>query len=197
VSRVTVDLLRHGEVNGGLCLGRYCDVPLNARGWSQMRAVLPELPPWTGVVSSPLSRCAEFAEALAATHRLEFRLDDRLSELGFGDWEGRGWSELYEIEGERLLDFQRCPEGSPAPGGELYADFERRVGTAWEELLATPGEAHWLVVTHAGTLRVILRRVLEFPLTRLFSLEVPHACLSRIVSEGSDPPRLVFHGGRS
>ncbi|MDD2769045.1 MAG: alpha-ribazole phosphatase family protein [Methylococcus sp.] len=196
MNRVTVDLLRHGEVDGSLCLGRRWDVPLNERGWSHMRAMLPESPPWTGVISSPLLRCAAFAEELAELHGLEFRLDERLSELGFGAWEGRSWSDLYATDGGRLLAFQRCPEESPAPGGEAYADFERRVGAAWDELLAAPGGGHWLVVTHAGTLRAILRRVLELPLSRLFSLEVPHACLSRIVCDGDDAPRLAFHGGR-
>jgi alpha-ribazole phosphatase/probable phosphoglycerate mutase len=196
MSRVTVDLLRHGEVDGGLCLGRGGDVPLNARGWSQLRAMLPERPPWTGIATSPLLRCAEFAGELAGRLGLELRVDGRFSELGFGAWEGRPWSELYERHGGQLLDFQRRPDRNPAPGGEHYTDFERRVAAAWADLLGLPGKRHWLVVTHAGPIRAILRRVLEFPASRLFGIEVPHACLSRIVQDGEDAPRLVFHGGR-
>ncbi|QXP82676.1 alpha-ribazole phosphatase family protein [Methylococcus sp. Mc7] len=196
MSRVTIDLLRHGEVDGGLCLGRGCDVPLNARGWLQLRAMLPERPPWTGIATSPLRRCAEFAGELAGRLGLELRVDERFSELGFGEWEGRPWSELYDRHGEQLLDFQRRPDWNPALDGEHYPDFERRVAAAWEDLLGLPGERHWLVVTHAGTIRAILRRVLEFPTTRLFGIDVPPACLSRIVRDGEDAPRLVFHGGR-
>ncbi|MEW6036640.1 MAG: alpha-ribazole phosphatase family protein [Pseudomonadota bacterium] len=196
MSRLTVDLLRHGEVDGGLCLGRGWDVPLNGRGWSQLRAMPPEPPPWTGIATSPLLRCAEFAGELAGRLGLELRVDERLSELGFGDWEGRPWSEVYDHHGEQLREFQRRPDRNPAPGGEHYPDFERRVAAAWEDLLGLPGERHWLVVTHAGTIRAILRRVLEFPASRWFGIDVPHACLSRIVRDGDDAPRLVFHGGR-
>lgn len=196
VSRVTIDLLRHGEVSGAVCLGGDRDAPLTPRGWAQMRSALPDGSPWSGIVSSPLGRCAAFAEAAAARHGLEPRFDPRLREIGFGAWEGRPWSELWALAGERLRQFQHDPgSGNPAPGGEPYAEFEQRVGEAWQELLETPGAGHWLVVTHAGTMRAILRRVLGLPVRRLFRIYIPYGCLSRIQRTGMDLPALVFHRG--
>lgn len=196
MSRTTIDLLRHGEVDGALCLGKDYDAPLNSRGWSQLRAVLPDPPPWSGIVSSPLSRCAAFAREVAERYGLVLKFEPRFCELGFGAWEGRAWAELYEQEGERLLEFQRNPSWNPAPGGEHYPDFERRVAEGWEELLETSRDQHWLLVSHGGTLRAILRGVLEFPASRLFQISVPHGSLSRIRQDGVNAPSLIFHGGR-
>ena len=193
----TIDLLRHGEAAPGICLGANFDAPLTERGWAQMRNVLDwKQSPWDGVVSSPLLRCAAFAEDLAGLHGLPLIFDQRLRELGFGDWEGKSWTDLYGQEGGRLIEFQRNPGFNPAPGGEDYRDFEARVDAAWQNLLETARGGHWLVVSHAGVLRAVLRSVLGFPEERLFSLHVPYAGLTRIEQTGDYPTRLVFHGGK-
>lgn len=191
-----IDLLRHGEAGPGLCMGRDFDAPLTATGWRQMREVLDgDIPNWDGVVSSPLSRCAAFAEEVARKRQLPLRLDSRWRELGFGAWEGQPWSVLYAENGERLLAFQQKPDAHPAPGGEHYLDFETRIIEALTELLNTVQGGHWLLVTHAGVQRTLLRRVLGFPLEQLFSIQIPNACLTRIAQETDGPLQLIFHNG--
>jgi alpha-ribazole phosphatase len=200
IGTVTViDLLRHGEVDGALCMGGEYDAPLNAHGWAQMRSTLPangSAVPWSGIVSSPLLRCAEFARELASAHELPLKLDARFREIGFGVWEGRSWESLYQSEGERLLAFQCNPSCNPAPGGEDYPDFERRIADGWNELLDIAHGQHWLLVAHGGTIRVLLRLVLGIPLANLFRIDVPHASLSRVQRDSGGATRLVFHGGR-
>jgi alpha-ribazole phosphatase/probable phosphoglycerate mutase len=63
----TVDLLRHGEPAGGPRFRGTTDDPLSELGWQQMRATVGTQLPWEVVVSSPLRRCAAFAEWLAGT----------------------------------------------------------------------------------------------------------------------------------
>jgi len=193
-----LDLLRHGEAAPGLCLGREFDPPLTQRGWAQMRAAVSCGLPWDGVVSSPSTRCAAFAEEVAGRLGLACTCDPRFRELGFGAWEGRDWGGLYAEAGERLVDFQRDPLGlgglNPAPGGEAYGAFEARVGQAWDGLLEAAAGGHWLLVAHAGVIRQILRRVLGIPPRRLFAIQVPHAGLTRIEQVPGCAPRLVFHG---
>jgi len=195
-----IDLLRHGEADGALCLGGVYDAPLNAHGWAQMRAVLPPKDtavPWSGIVSSPLLRCADFAREVAGNHDLPLKFDARFREIGFGSWEGQRWEALYKNEGERLQAFQHNPSSNPAPGGEDYLDFERRIADAWNELLDLAQGQHWLLVIHGGTIRALLRQVLEFPAASLFRIDVPHASLSRLQHDGSaGATRLIFHGGR-
>lgn len=194
MSLTTLDLLRHGAVDGDFCPGGDCDPPLSDAGWSEMRRRLPETCDWRGVISSPQRRCAEFAREVSERYGLPLRLDPDWRELGFGAWAGRTWTELYAEEADRLLAFWRKPQGHPAPGGEDFGGFERRVRAAWRRALREGGGRHWLIVTHAGPIRSVLRHVLGFPVSRIARLDVPLAGLSRFERWNLEPPRLVFHG---
>ena len=60
-----VDLLRHGEPEGGQMFRGAVDDPLSLRGWEQMRAAVGDCRDWNTVITSPLIRCAAFARELA------------------------------------------------------------------------------------------------------------------------------------
>ena len=102
-----IDLLRHGQPEGGDRFRGLQDDPLSATGWQQMRAAVGDAAPWDGIVTSPLRRCAEFAAELAQRHELPLETEPRLHELAFGEWEGRAYSELQESEPEALQAFFR------------------------------------------------------------------------------------------
>lgn len=191
-----IDLLRHGEAATGLCLGKSYDPPLTTLGWTQMTQALPESAPWSVVISSPSRRCAEFATQLAAQLNLPCHLDERLQELGFGLWEGRPWAELYAEAGETLIAFQTNPTAivNPAPQGETYAEFERRIANAWADWANAGEGGHSLIVTHAGVIREILRFVIGFPAQSLFRWQVPLACTSRLSIEADGWATLNSHG---
>ena len=61
-----LDLLRHGETELGGGLRGSIDDALTDTGWAQMRAAVVGQGPWDRLVSSPLQRCARFAEELGA-----------------------------------------------------------------------------------------------------------------------------------
>jgi hypothetical protein len=66
VSGITyIDLLRHGEVEGGVRFRGSTDHPLTAEGWAQMWAAVGTDIHWDRIVTSPLTRCADFARALS------------------------------------------------------------------------------------------------------------------------------------
>jgi alpha-ribazole phosphatase/probable phosphoglycerate mutase len=192
----TIDLLRHGDVAGGVRLLGQCDDPLSELGWAQMRSLLhSKSPPWETIITSPLQRCSAFASELAKRYSLRLVEDPRLKEIGLGRWEGQLISDLFAKEGGRMQRFRSHPMGAQAPGGESYQAFEERIFKAWDVLLETYAGAHCLLIAHGGSIRVILRRILNFPVERLFQIEVPHICLSRIQKDEGIPARLVFHGG--
>jgi alpha-ribazole phosphatase len=193
-----IDLLRHGEPVGGRRYRGQTDDPLSENGWAEMHAAVGEARPWQAVVSSTLSRCAAFAEELAAQSALPLGFDARLVELGFGAWEGRTAEELRRNDPEILVRFWADPTNNRPPGAERLEDFRDRVVAAWEDILSAYTGKHVLVVAHAGVIRMIMRHVLDMPLDRLFRIKVPSAGLTRIQIDernGCRLPSLIFHAG--
>lgn len=141
-------LIRHTRVAvpTGLCYG-WCDVPL-AESWREEFAEVRARLPWRPVEvwTSPAARCRELAESLGVA---PVRIDERLRELGMGEWEGRPWTEFRGPESEAwaLDPWVRSP-----PGGETAAAMWARVSAA-REALAGRREGRVAVVTHAGVIR--------------------------------------------
>jgi alpha-ribazole phosphatase/probable phosphoglycerate mutase len=194
-----VDLIRHGEPVGGRKYRGQTDDPLSEKGWAQMRAAVGDARPWQAIVSSTLSRCAQFAQELATRHALPLEPDARLIELGFGSWEGRTPDDIRRDDPERLLRFWDDPFTHAPAGAEPLAQFQRRVLDAWREVIARHRGRHVLIVAHAGVVRTIVAHVLAVPLQRVFRIQVPSAGLTRIEVEHHgrhELPKLVFHAGR-
>lgn len=195
----TIDLLRHGECEGGDVYRGSLDVPLSSTGWQQLRASAGDFRGWQRIVSSPLQRCARFAEELAGRHALPLAIDDAFREVHFGDWEGRPIAEVWREQGSHVRRFFADPVNAAPPNGEPLQAFEQRVLAGWGTLLQQGRGEHVLLVAHGGTIRVLLAQVLAMPLTRIANLEVPYASASRIRihhSEGQpDFASLVFHNG--
>ncbi|MGB4948740.1 MAG: histidine phosphatase family protein [Candidatus Competibacter denitrificans] len=193
----TVDLLRHGEPEGGQKFRGAIDDPLSALGWEQMRTTVGNYHSWDAVISSPLIRCAAFARELTGRIDKPLTITGGFSELSFGIWEGRAVAEVNAADAQALGQFWRDPVGHPIPQGEPVADFDRRIGAAWDGLLRDYQGRHVLLVAHGGVIRMVLRRLLDMPLHRIWRIEVPYAAISRI-RRHCDPeaePHLVFHNG--
>ncbi len=194
----TVDLLRHGEPEGGQKFRGALDDPLSALGWTQLRTAVGDYRDWEIIVSSPLIRCAAFAQELAERLERPLEIVSDFREMNFGAWEGRTGAEVHAADPSALEHFWRDPVAHPIPGGEAVGDFDRRVGAAWDELLIRHSGQRVLLVAHGGTIRMVLRRVLDLPLRNIWRLEAPYAALSR-VRRHRDPeavPQLVFLNGR-
>ncbi len=187
-----IDLLRHGEVEVGLCLGAHADATQSAVGARQVASWLRAPWRWAGIVSSPLGRCRAAARTLGASLGLTPRIEPRFREIGFGEWEGRPWTELLRDHGDALFAFWAWPGGNPAPGGEDYAAFEERVWAAFGDLIGEARGQHWLVVSHDGPIRAILRGILDLPLDRLFHIHVPYGSLARVQANETGAPVLLW-----
>lgn len=193
------DLLRHGEPVGGKKYRGQIDDPLSEKGWQQMRHAVGNYRSWDVVISSPLSRCAAFAQELAARHTIPLEIETRYRELGFGEWEGKTAAELLARDAALLLRFWQDPARHTPPAGEPLAQFRERVLSAFNETLAHHVGQRVLIVAHAGVIRMLISHVLDMPLDRLFRIDVPNAGVSRLrVDHHNDGilPRLVFHAGQ-
>jgi broad specificity phosphatase PhoE len=96
------------------------DVPLSDIGFEQAAMLGRRLAsePVARVVSSPLRRACQTADAIAAPLGLPVELDDRLIELDYGEWDGAG---LTDIAGSDWAAWRADPEFAP-PGGERLTE---------------------------------------------------------------------------
>lgn len=175
-----VGLLRHGETEGGNRFRGHTDDPLTAAGLAQMHAAIAGSGDWNRIISSPLARCAAFADDFTCQHALPLTFDARLKEMHFGAWEGRSAAELMETDAGALGQFWANPLRNTPPDGEPLTEFEARVLGAWNEIINEYTGQQVLVVTHGGVIRVLLCHLLQRPVRDLLSIEVKPASLHQI-----------------
>lgn len=160
-------LVRHAQplIDAGICYGRL-DMAAEADATAQCAARLAaQLPAGLRVVSSPLQRCEQLAQALHALRPdLAYKTDARLQEMDFGQWEGRAWQDIPRAELETWTgDFAQYQAGH---NGESVTTFMARVGAAFDELTLRPQppamaqgtmaqDIGVLWITHAGVIRAV------------------------------------------
>ena len=176
-----IDLIRHGEPVGGRAYrGHNIDDPLSDKGWQQMRDAVNDQCPWTHIISSPLLRCRAFAEELAARHGLPVSIDDRLREVGFGEWEGQTPDQLKQQRLAEYNAFYADPVHNRPPGAENLDAFIDRVTAAYRQLAEQHAGQHVLVVAHAGVMRAVIAHVLHAEPLGLYRIKVNNAGITRI-----------------
>ena len=172
-----LDLLRHGETELGGGLRGSLDDALTAGGWAQMRAAVIAQGPWDRLISSPLQRCARFAEELGAQLALPVQLESDLQELHFGAWEGQSAAALMQTDAEALGLFWADPYAFTPPEGERVADFSARVLAAVARLHAAHAGERVLLISHGGVMRLLLAQARGLPREQLLNVEVAHGAM--------------------
>jgi len=180
MSDTQIDIIRHGEPEGGRRYrGHGIDDPLSKIGWQQMWDALPEQSPWERIISSPLSRCHKFGEALADTLSIELTIDENLKEIGFGSWEGRTPQDIKSNEGDALERFLKDPVNNRPTGAEPLDDFADRVWQVYQSITRECRGQHVLVIAHAGVIRAITSKILGMSLDDVYSrLKIEYAAIA-------------------
>ena len=160
----TVLLVRHGltPMTGPVLAGHTPGVVLDDRGRKQAAALAQRVAalPLTAVVTSPLERCVETAEAVLAAQRdagraPEWHVDDRLIECRYGDWTGRPIKELARDPLWKVVQTQ--PSAVRFPGGESLVEVAARAVSAvrdWDSRLGA--NAVWVACSHGDVIKAIL-----------------------------------------
>lgn len=149
-----ITAIRHTSVDvpSGICYG-ITDVPLASTFRSELESIRQNLTGETldAVFSSPLSRCTCLAAEIFPEGPL--RIDDRLTELDFGDWEMMPWNTIFESpEGKVWFgDYTRAC----CPNGESLIDLISRTKMFIDDLNEMKHE-RIVLVTHAGVIRALI-----------------------------------------
>ncbi len=200
-------LVRHGQVASNKEM-RYVgtrDEPLTDFGRDQARSVGEALAslPIQAVVSSPLQRAHWTAQQVAAGRGLEVRVDDRLREQSFGEWDGLSRDEVIARDPQIHAEWVKRDDVAP-PGGESPIAMQRRVLDLVEEEFEAcanlDGDEPRSVafVSHVGPIKAIFSAALDIGLMHSRRIFLDPATVS-VVDWGSPPMvRLCnanIHGG--
>ncbi|SEI24797.1 alpha-ribazole phosphatase family protein [Pseudomonas asplenii] len=172
-----LDLLRHGETEQGGGLRGSLDDALTDQGWEQMRQAVLGRGPWCRLVSSPLQRCARFAEELGERLGLPVELERDLQELHFGTWEGQSAAALMQTDAEALGRFWTDPYGFTPPEGEPVSQFAERVLAAVARLQQRYAGEQVLLISHGGVMKLLLAQARGLPREQLLQVEVAHGAM--------------------
>ena len=162
----TIYYIRHGETAWN-AEGRFQgtqDIPLNDLGRSQAIAagvILGGLlardghePSALPFVASPLGRARITMELVRGALKLppaDYSVDNRLREIGYGQWEGLTLSEMKLNDAATFARRDADKWGVAAPSGETYASVTLRMRD-WLDSLLTDTVA----VAHGGTMRALM-----------------------------------------
>ena len=183
VSGGLVSLLRHGETAIGQAFRGSLDDVLTEFGWRQMEQSIQHLNDVDHIVSSPLKRCFQFAESLAARTNISLEVNADFREMHFGDWEGMTSAEVLETDEAGLTRFWENPFSYTPANGESLQCVVDRVIPAWQSLKESNETRHTLLVTHGGVIRVIHCYENQQPYESLMSLEVANASLHQFYAD--------------
>ncbi|MFE0148163.1 bifunctional RNase H/acid phosphatase [Nonomuraea sp. NPDC059007] len=178
-------LLRHGETP--LSVERRFsglgDAELTPNGLAQAAAAAERLSrePYRldVIVSSPLKRARQTAEAVAARAGLGVEVDEDLRETDFGAWEGHTFTEIQRRWPEELAAWLAEPSVAP-PDGESFAEAARRVQRVRDRLVEQHLGKTVLVVSHVTPIKMLLRFALMAPPAALYRMHLDLACLSLV-----------------
>jgi broad specificity phosphatase PhoE len=172
---VGVDLSDEGRRQAGTLAGRLADDPVRA------------------VYSSPLGRCFETAQILAAPHELEVMKRDGLQEISHGHWEGLTRKEVEERFGDEYASWEADPFTFAPEGGESGVAVLARALPIIRDIVVTHRDETVLVVSHKATLRLVLSSLLGFDARGYRDrLDQAPACLNIVDFNGPVHARLML-----
>lgn len=128
----------------------------------------------TEIYSSPLKRCVLLAESIQQQYNSLIKVDHRLKEMNFGEWELQNWDDISKDD---INTWAKDPFGFRPPKGESFDDLIARSSDFYNDKAP---QSTQLIVTHAGIIRAYLVFLLDMDPHEALKFELPFACLCKI-----------------
>lgn len=167
-------LVRHGQTlwNREKRVQGVSDIELSNRGRAQADSLARSLrdEKIDTIVSSPLKRAVQTAEAINCFHHLSIKPEKDLMELNMGDFEGIAFQEMMKNHGDFLRRWTEDPASVAMPGGESLAELQERAWGAVERVAGKSGTI--LLAAHNFTIMTILCKIKELNLSHVNQVHV-------------------------
>jgi len=175
-SMTKIYLVRHGESvanTQGIYQGITYNTPLSDLGSQQARALAGRFQNTTisKIIASPLERTHQTASIVGSSKQINIEIEKNIIETNHGLWEGehkntiaQNWPDLYK-------KWQKFPSGVQFPDGEHFLDTQKRVLNWWKKVVSDNSH-NLLVVSHDNIIRIIIAKVLNMKLNRIWKFHL-------------------------
>lgn len=190
-------LWRHGQTAWNLerRFQGSTDIDLTDTGVSQARRaarLLASLKP-DAIVASDLKRAAATASELAALTGLEVTHEEGLQETYAGEWQGLTHDEIITRFGDQYNAWKRG-ESVRRGGGELETEVaDRAAPIVLRHAEKLPEDGTLVVVSHGGTIRTTIGRLLGLESHHWEGLGGLSNCCWSVLGQGARGWRLLEH----
>ena len=181
-------LVRHGETEWNRerrVMGRL-GIALGEQGRAQVAGLAPLLAGLGAEVvwTSPLARARETADLIAAAlGGLAVHVDEGLTEVDYGSWEGLTFDELMSHSAYHA--YHRDPETAVVPGAvERLVHVRERVLAALARIAEARPGGRSIVVSHGDPIRLALAACLGISIKEMRRLRVDNGAVSGIEATG-------------
>jgi broad specificity phosphatase PhoE len=192
---VKLILVRHGQTlwNREKRAQGISDIELSNRGTAQVDGLARSLRTERIdlIISSPLKRAVQTAEAINRFHHLAIEHEEDLMELNMGDFEGIAFQEMRDKHGDFLERWIRDPASVAMPGGESLSELQERAWNAVERVVARPGTT--LLASHNFTIMTILCKIKELELSHIREVHVDVASKTLVEFKGRRGDVVIFN----
>jgi probable phosphoglycerate mutase len=177
-------LVRHGETawNAEGRVQGQLDIPLNATGLAQARAVASVLKneSFAAIYSSDLTRARQTAQPTADLLKKRVVLSESLRERHYGVFQGMTYTEASVRIPEGYARFKAKDPEYDFGTGESLSRFNERALACIRELVEKHSGENLLVVTHGGVLEMVYRHATGRALSTPRDFEIPNAGINRV-----------------
>ncbi len=181
-------LVRHGLTagTGHVLTGRTPGIPLDDRGREQAAALAVRLAEvrLDAIVTSPLERCRQTAEAIAAARDgdpLPVKEDEQFAEVNYGDWTGQPLKRLAKEPLWRVVQAHPSAVRFPGEDAESLLEVQHRAVQAVREWNARLGkDAVYLICSHGDVIKSVIADSLGLHLDLSQRIQVDPCSLSVI-----------------
>ena len=177
--------LRHGQAENNtkrILAGRTEGVPLTKIGIEQAENIGKYLKPIdiSAIYSSPIERADNTAKIVAESNSVDYKLDERLTELDMGKFTRMPYDEIFAKHGNVFLKFYSNDPIISKYNVETFPHVQKRVMDMLDYTIKKHDQENVLLVTHMDPIKSVIAKVMDLKPSSLFELIIANCSLTII-----------------
>ena len=177
--------LRHGQAENNtkrILAGRTEGVPLTKIGIEQAEQIGKYLKPIdiSAIYSSPIERANNTAKIVAESNSIDYKLDERLTELDMGKFTRMPYDEIFAKHGNVFLKFYSDDPIISKYNVETFPHVQKRVMDMLDYTIKKHDQENVLLVTHMDPIKSVIAKVIDLKPLSLFELIIANCSLTII-----------------